>query len=87
MQQLLCCGQHESLSVASSSGLALARQCSVEVSIIMRVPCGLQVRQIVVACPAVLAEKPLELQRKVDFLKQVGGLAPARGVWLGEVVV
>ena len=42
--------------------------------------CGLQVRQIVVSCPAVLAEKPLELQRKVDFLKQVGGLAPARGV-------
>lgn len=26
---------------------------------------------MVVACPAILAEKPLELQRKVDFLKQV----------------
>lgn len=36
------------------------------------VPWGwLQVRLMVVACPAILAEKPLELQRKVDFLKQV----------------
>lgn len=26
---------------------------------------------MVVSCPAILAEKPLELQRKVDFLKQV----------------
>lgn len=30
-----------------------------------------QVRQMVLSCPAILAEKPLELQRKVDFLKQV----------------
>lgn len=30
-----------------------------------------QVRQLVASCPATLAEKPLELQRKVDFLKQV----------------
>lgn len=29
-----------------------------------------QVRQMVVSCPAILAEKPLELQRKVDFLRQ-----------------
>lgn len=35
-------------------------------------PCVLQVRQMIVACPGILAEKPLELQRKVDFLKQVG---------------
>lgn len=30
-----------------------------------------QVRQMVLSCPAILAEKPLELQRKADFLKQV----------------
>jgi hypothetical protein len=28
----------------------------------------LQVHQLVTACPAILSEKPLELQRKVDFL-------------------
>lgn len=46
--------------------------------------CGLvssaQVRQMVLSCPAILAEKPLELQRKVDFLKQVWVLA-VRGFW------
>lgn len=34
-------------------------------------PCMVQVRQMVVSCPAILAEKPLEFQRKVDFLRQV----------------
>eukprot|EP00879_Flechtneria_rotunda_P004342 GHRR01004592.1.p1 GENE.GHRR01004592.1~~GHRR01004592.1.p1 ORF type:complete len:504 (+),score=131.98 GHRR01004592.1:295-1806(+) len=29
-----------------------------------------QARRMVLACPAILSEKPLELQRKVDFLKQ-----------------
>eukprot|EP00775_Hariotina_reticulata_P001846 gene1846-2179_t len=28
-----------------------------------------QVKQLVLACPAILSEKPLELQRKVDFLR------------------
>lgn len=35
---------------------------------------------MVLSCPAILAEKPLELQRKVDFLKQVWVLA-VRGFW------
>lgn len=45
----------------------------------------LQVRALVVSCPAILAEKPLELQRKVDFLKQVRVLKGVDGAVLGGV--
>jgi hypothetical protein len=40
-----------------------------------------QVRQLVLSCPAVLAEKPLELQRKVDFLNQVGVAHTPQALW------
>lgn len=61
----LCCAWDSTLSPLIVNITCLAvRPCLVPW-------CGLQVRAMVVACPAILAEKPLELQRKVDFLKQV----------------